>query len=62
MLFFGLDKNQHLSEFLQLIKTSSDLQPLFESVQNASASNTEVNPSGLPSNTGNENDSPRHMV
>ncbi|XP_063702337.1 cullin-associated NEDD8-dissociated protein 1 [Culicoides brevitarsis] len=38
------DKNQALSEFLQLIKTSGDLQPLFESVQNASSGNTETAP------------------
>lgn len=31
------DKNQHLAEFLQLIRSSSELQPLFESVQKDSS-------------------------
>lgn len=64
------DKNQALSEFLQLIKTSGDLQPLFESVQNASTGNSDINASGVTqagsgqiSGTGSgDHDSPRHMV
>lgn len=65
------DKNQALSEFLQLIKTSGDLQPLFESVQNASASSTDINPSGVNQAGGQisgggtgagDHESPRHMV
>lgn len=31
------DKNQHLAEFLSLIRSSSELQPLFESVQKDSS-------------------------
>lgn len=30
---YFLDKNQHLADFVTLIKNSNDLQPLFESVQ-----------------------------
>jgi cullin-associated NEDD8-dissociated protein 1 len=36
--FSSLDKNQHLIDFLSLIKNSTELQPLYESVQRDSSS------------------------
>lgn len=33
LMKFSLDKNQHIIDFLALIRGSSELQPLFEGVQ-----------------------------
>lgn len=41
------DKNQHLAEFISLIRSSSELQPLFESVQKDSSVLTTNNADSL---------------
>lgn len=37
MQLFFLDKNPHLNEFVNQIKTSPDLLPIFESIQKDSS-------------------------